>query len=67
MREVEAQAIGANHRTLLPDMRSEHVLQCGVQKMRRGMVGARGATALGIDAQLDRSPTRKSPCVISTT
>ena len=59
MAEIEAQPIGRDERTLLRHMRAEHALQRGMQKMRRRMVGARGAAALAIDLEIDRIADRE--------
>ena len=38
MREIEAQPVGRDQRSLLRDMVAEHLAQRFVEKMRRGMI-----------------------------
>ena len=52
VREVEAQAVGRDHRALLGDVSAEHLAQRLVQEMGRGVVGARRRAAAVIDDQL---------------
>ena len=46
MREVEAQPIRSDERTRLMDMLAEHLAECGVQQVRRGMIAFGVPTAV---------------------
>ena len=50
VREVEAQRVGADERTLLLHVVAQHLLQGVVQQVGSSMVGGRGITLVGIDA-----------------
>ncbi|MNU71875.1 hypothetical protein D3C71_613170 [compost metagenome] len=52
MRNVEAQALGRDQRTLLGDVRAEHLAQRLVQQVGGGVVGAQTRTTVMIDRQL---------------
>ena len=53
VREIEAQAIGRDHRARLMDTGAEHVAQRVMQDMGRGMIEHRGVVARAIDDELD--------------
>src|SRR5690606_5343207 len=51
--EVEAQPVGRDERTLLPDVLAEHAAQCGVEQVRRRVVTHDIPAALLVDRALD--------------
>ncbi len=54
VREVEAQPVAVDERSLLGDMRAQHLAERLVQQMGRRMVGPDGATAGVIDLRHER-------------
>ena len=62
VREVEAQAVGRDQRTLLLHVRAEHLAQRGVQQVRGGVVAADVLAAGVVDLRADqRRPTCSVP------
>ena len=54
MGEIESEAVGRDKRALLRDVIAENLAERLMQKMRRRMVGANGATARVIDLEFER-------------
>ena len=50
VREVEAETVGRDEAALLRHVSAEPVAQCGVQQVRRRMVGAQLPAPFDIDA-----------------
>src|SRR5207249_9392193 len=53
MNEVEPQAIGSHERSRLLHVRSEHLPERGMQKMRGCVIAARRVANLGVDLRRD--------------
>ncbi|MNK89838.1 hypothetical protein D3C87_1098620 [compost metagenome] len=54
MAEVEAQALTVDQRAFLLNVIAQHLAQCSVQQVSRGVVQRRGVTHLGVNVGLDR-------------
>src|SRR6185437_5075900 len=61
MAEIETQAVGSDHRTLLRNMAAQNALECRVQQMSRGMVSARGLRRSPSTFRSTESPILNSP------
>ena len=59
MAEVEAGALGVDQLALLGHLRTQHILQCGVQKVGGGVVGAGRRALVGVDRLGDAGAHRQ--------
>ena len=56
VRKIEAQPVGCDQRSRLPDVRPQDLAQHGVQNMRRRMIQACGLAPRGVDVETNRIP-----------